>query len=81
MIRVTVYLKLDGSTQSDYSNHSSLDFKRAFTAEIKSSGTAATDAAEFVKVLKEWPKGHEWTATITFDESNHPIMQSKWEKV
>lgn len=36
---------------------------------------------KFVKVLKEWPKGHEWTATITFDESNHPIMQSKWEKV
>jgi hypothetical protein len=48
ILRLTVKVKLDGTTQSDYA-----DFRQPITVDIASSGTAATDAAEFVKVFNK----------------------------
>ncbi len=52
ILRLTVKVKLDGTTQSDYANFT-YDFRQPITVDIASSGTAATDAAEFVKVFNK----------------------------
>jgi hypothetical protein len=52
LLRLTVKVKLDGNTESDYANFT-YDFRQPLTIDIISSGTAATDAAEFVKALNK----------------------------
>lgn len=34
-----------------------------------------------VKVFKQWPTTYLWNATITFDDPNQPVIQSKWERI
>lgn len=52
LLRLTVEVKLDGSSQSDYANFT-YDFKQPVTVDIVSSGTAADDATELAKVLNK----------------------------
>jgi hypothetical protein len=52
LLRLTVKVKLDGTTQSDYANFT-YDFRQPLTVDILSSGVATTDAGEFVKALNK----------------------------
>lgn len=72
ILRLTVLIKLTGSTQSEYTNYS-LDFQKPVSVEILSSGTAATDATAIVAQLNGLKNrfGHSYitasanSATIT----------------
>lgn len=51
-LRLTIYVNLEGSAQSDYVSHY-MDFKQPITVEVTGTGTAATDATNLAAAVNK----------------------------